>query len=439
MASTSSRSVSRSTAMRSSKGHPSVLGGKVSTSRVAASSTLNWPAPAPTSGAAITPSSQSAARCQADCNPRRTTSRPTPESGSRITTWSTKGAGRSPPPVTTAAPAFSGVLRRRCSAKRGPACSSRREMVSVRAARVSSVGRRTASASIRARSSTLTRITGRQALALGDTSPVPGPAGTYGRAHGPSGDRPSHRRGRPEVLVPPRPALQRDPPADSANRRGSSKSWRCQVGIRVPDENRLQPPALARAATGAAPARIGPARVRGEVEGPGGGPHRLLDSAAGDQEWSLEAPETRFDRALASILPRARRPPRWPPPAGPEVGRNAVDPRCGPAPARAARDNSGLPVREGNQRPTHRPAGGAAPSDSNPATERRRRSRFPRWRGACRYLPPFKLRMLNGRWVSRESPVRHCSPQSRRPHSTDKSVRPDKLATEDYRLATPFH
>ena len=52
---------------------------------------------------------------------RRTVTRSTGFSESRITTWITKGAGRSPPPVTTAAPASSGDPIRCWSAKRSPA------------------------------------------------------------------------------------------------------------------------------------------------------------------------------------------------------------------------------------------------------------------------------------------------------------------------------
>src|SRR5207245_4448997 len=71
MASTSARSSSRSTTMRSSVGSPPDWAGKVSARRPAASSRLSWPAPTPTNGAAMVPSPQSAARCQAETSARR--------------------------------------------------------------------------------------------------------------------------------------------------------------------------------------------------------------------------------------------------------------------------------------------------------------------------------------------------------------------------------
>src|SRR3954453_14591455 len=105
MASTSSRSASRSTTICSVEGKPLASAGKVCASSVAASSKLSCPVPVPTSGVAITLSSQSVARCHADTSARRTTSRPIVDSASRMMAWSTNGAARSPLPVTTAEPA----------------------------------------------------------------------------------------------------------------------------------------------------------------------------------------------------------------------------------------------------------------------------------------------------------------------------------------------
>src|SRR3954463_16385724 len=63
MASTSSRSASRSTTICSVEGKPFASAGKVCASSVAASSKLSCPVPVPTSGVAITLRSQSVARC----------------------------------------------------------------------------------------------------------------------------------------------------------------------------------------------------------------------------------------------------------------------------------------------------------------------------------------------------------------------------------------
>src|SRR5439155_3858324 len=64
MASTTSRSASPATTIRSSAGQPAApCRGKVSASSVADSSTDSWPAPAPTKGAASVASPQSLARC----------------------------------------------------------------------------------------------------------------------------------------------------------------------------------------------------------------------------------------------------------------------------------------------------------------------------------------------------------------------------------------
>src|SRR5262245_43842166 len=73
MASTSARSSSRSSTIRSSAAPR--CASKVSTMSPAASSRLSWPAPAPTRGAAMEAKPQSAARCQAEIRARRTMSR----------------------------------------------------------------------------------------------------------------------------------------------------------------------------------------------------------------------------------------------------------------------------------------------------------------------------------------------------------------------------